>query len=154
MPVAPIPCLVTGCNLGEDGEAYWTHVHCNSHVESGNLMRDHILIHQLNQQLAAAAAPAGPAGPAPVGLAPPLRRSATEKIARPRISEGSDDIAWETFLKQFERYKRVTGIEGQQAVDQLWYCMSEALEDAVTQDGAQVNITEAELMTKNQATGS
>jgi hypothetical protein len=109
MPVAPVACLVPNCILGEDGGLFWTSVHCQTHVEARQDMRDHLEVHKIAQQDAATAAAALHApGPGPDILAP--QRSTTEKLSRPRITEGSDDIQWETFLKQFTRYKRVTGV--------------------------------------------
>jgi hypothetical protein len=142
------------CVLGEDGGQYWTDVYCQSHVEARQLMRDHIQVHTnaqaeiADERAAAAAGVAAAAALHPPGPGPaaPPHRAITEKITRPRISEGTDDIQWETFCKQFTRYKRVTGVLGQQAVDQLWYCMSENLEDAVTQDGTPEDITEVALL--------
>jgi hypothetical protein len=155
-PVAPIPCLMPDCTLGEDGGQYWTDVYCQSHIEARALMRDHIQVHsnaleEIKEARAVAAAAIAaaavllPAGPGPAALP---RGAMTEKISRPRISEGTDDIQWATFCKQFTRYKRVTGVLGQAATDQLWYCMSESLEDAVTQDGSPEDITEVALLAK------
>jgi hypothetical protein len=42
----------------------------------------------------------------------------------------------------------VTGVMGQAATDQLWYCMSETLEEAVSQDGTAEDITEVLLLAK------
>jgi hypothetical protein len=124
-------------------------VHCQTHVEARQDMRDHLDVHKITLSEAAEnrVVQQGPGQPLDV-LAPPPQRSTTERISRPKVSEGSDDIQWETFTKQFARYKRVCGIQGQQAVDQLWYCMSEALEDAVSQDGVEDHITEVLLMEK------
>jgi hypothetical protein len=154
-PVPPIPCTVPGCGLSEDGDQYWTDNHCASYAEARQLMRDHIEVHKLadaaldrvrDDAKLAAALLAPPLVAGPPGLAP--QRNHIEKISRPTITEGTDDIQWEGFVKKFTRYKRVTGVMGQAATDQLWYCMSETLEDAVSQDGTAEDITEVLLLAK------
>jgi hypothetical protein len=159
-PVPPLPCVIPGCGLSEDGDQFWTDNHCSSYAEAKQAMRDHVEVHKIveaakNRELDEAKIAGGflapalappPLGPGPPPLAP--QRSQTEKITRPTISEGTDEIQWDGFLKKFTRYKRVTNVQGQAACDQLWYCMSADLEEAVTQDGAGEDITEVALMAK------
>ena len=50
---------------------------------------------------------------------------------RPTICEGSTDSDWVYFTDQWERYKRSTKLDSQNAVDQLWACCSEELARAM-----------------------
>jgi hypothetical protein len=115
-PVAPIPCTLPGCTLSEDGEQYWTDNHCATHEQARQQIYAHYELHKLvlaqrkedREDAKIAAALLAPAmEPGPPVLAP--QRSHTEKISRPHIAEGTDDINWDSFVKKFTRYKRVTG---------------------------------------------
>jgi hypothetical protein len=130
-PVAPIPCTIPGCGLSEDGGQYWTDNHCANYEQARQLMRDHIEVHKLvdaaqeradkaldrardDAKIAAALLAPALEPPAPE-VGPPVlapQRSHTEKIGRPTIAEGTDEIQWDSFVKKFTRYKRVTGVLG------------------------------------------
>ena len=61
--------------------------------------------------------------------------------------EGSTDSDWVYFTDQWERYKRSTKLDGQNAVDQLWACCSEELARAVYDSGVKNRSDKASLLT-------
>ena len=69
-----------------------------------------------------------------------------DRLPRPTICEGSTDSDWVYFTDQWERYKRSTKLDGQNAVDQLWACCSEELARAVYDSGVKNNADEGTLI--------
>ena len=69
-----------------------------------------------------------------------------DRLPRPNICEGSTDSDWVYFTDQWERYKRSTKLDGQNAVDQLWACCSEELARAVYDSGVKNNADEGTLI--------
>ena len=69
-----------------------------------------------------------------------------DRLPRPTIGEGSTDSDWVYFTDQWERYKRSTKLDGQNAVDQLWACCSEELARAVYDSGVKNNADEGTLI--------
>ena len=70
-----------------------------------------------------------------------------DRLPRPTTGEGSTDSDWVYFTDQWERYKRSTKLDGQNAVDQLWACCSEELARAVYDSGVKNSSDEASLLT-------
>ena len=53
------------------------------------------------------------------------------KIERPRISAGSTEETWNTFLTRWTMFKRSTGITGAESIEQLFHCCDEDLGDSI-----------------------
>ena len=53
------------------------------------------------------------------------------KIDRPRISAGSSEEIWNTFLQRWVMFKRGTGLDGAEAVQHLFHCCEDDLGDAL-----------------------
>ena len=55
--------------------------------------------------------------------------------------------SWRFFLDEWSRYKRQTGISGQELLDELWTCMAEELRQIAFAEGGTTNLTTEEAMT-------
>ena len=53
------------------------------------------------------------------------------KIDRPKISAGSSEEIWNTFMTRWTMFKRSTGITGPEAVQHLFHCCEDELGDAL-----------------------
>ena len=67
--------------------------------------------------------------------APPNVQAATRqrapKIERPRISAGSSEETWNTFITRWTMFKRSTRLAGAESVEHLFHCCEEELGDAI-----------------------
>ena len=69
------------------------------------------------------------------------------KIERPKISAGSDEETWNTFLTRWKMFKRNRKVTGTASVEQLFYCCEEDLGDSILRGHPNaVTGTEADLM--------
>ena len=69
------------------------------------------------------------------------------KIERPKISAGSDEETWNTFLTRWTMFKRNRKVKGTACVEQLFYCCEEDLGDSILRGHPNaVTGTEANLM--------
>ena len=59
----------------------------------------------------------------------------TEKPKRPQIQANMSEGDWVFFEHKWSRYKRQSGISGQQLVDEIWACLDTDLERLAFQDG-------------------
>ena len=48
-----------------------------------------------------------------------------DKLPNPQIGEGASQSDWLYFQSRWDRYKKSTRLEGQQAIDQMWACASD-----------------------------
>ena len=62
------------------------------------------------------------------------------------LSEECSETNWNQFQIQWDQFKRNTGLTGQRLTDQLWGCLSDPLEKAAINNGANLCINEAELL--------
>ena len=70
-----------------------------------------------------------------------------ERLPRPTLDTGITEADWTYFKSQWDRYKRSTRANGQDAIDQLWACASEELGRQCHDAGATENTSEEELLT-------
>lgn len=71
--------------------------------------------------------------------------SRAEKLPRPTITEDTTEADWNFFEESWSRYKRSTGLEGQNIIDQLWACASNSLAKACYQTGAKTTRTDSSM---------
>ena len=72
--------------------------------------------------------------------------SRQERLPRPTLDTGITEADWTFFESHWERYKRSTRLEGQDATDQLWACASDELSRQAHDAGASKDTTEADLI--------
>ena len=70
------------------------------------------------------------ANPTP-GTSDVVARQRAPKIERPKISTGSSEETWNTFLKRWTIFQRSTGVTGAESVEQLFHCCDEDLGDSI-----------------------
>ena len=58
-----------------------------------------------------------------------------DKKVRPSITPQMTEENWRFILDEWSRYKRQTGVKGQQLLDELWSCMSEDLRQLAFNEG-------------------
>ena len=58
-----------------------------------------------------------------------------EKPKRPSVTSNMSESDWVFFEHKWSRYKRQSGISGQQILDELWACLDQDLERLAFQDG-------------------
>jgi hypothetical protein len=58
-------------------------------------------------------------------------RHRAPKIERPKISTGSSEETWNTFVKLWTMFQRSTGLTGAESVEQLFHCCDEDLGDSI-----------------------
>ena len=58
-------------------------------------------------------------------------RHRAPKIERPKISTGSSEETWNTFVKRWTMFQRSTGLTGAESVEQLFHCCDEDLGDSI-----------------------
>ena len=126
-PPAPMKCLKTGCE-------WHTPQNCPTWANQIELMKIHTNVeHPQAVPVAGASAGAGS------GVK-------SEKLPRPTLEEEISESDWNFFNSKWRRYKRVTKLEGQDVVDQLWACMSEGLERQCHDHGASADTTTEEQL--------
>ena len=126
-PPAPMKCLKTGCE-------WYTPQNCPTWANQIELMKIHTNVeHPQAVPVAGASAGAGS------GVK-------SEKLPRPTLEEEISESDWNFFNSKWRRYKRVTKLEGQDVVDQLWACMSEGLERQCHDHGASADTTTEEQL--------
>lgn len=69
-----------------------------------------------------------------------------ETVPRPRIDMDISETAWRDFSSQWVRYKRSTGVTGQDAADQLISCCSDALRMTVNSEVGDITLDESAIM--------
>ena len=86
------------------------------------------------------------AHPKPPG--PNLDRPITKVELRPRpeVTMDTSEADWRFFLSEWKDYKRVTGITGQDILDELWSCMKGDLKRLAFDQGGKDNLTTEILM--------
>ena len=131
-PPAPIQCHVTGCQ-------YTTRDNINSMELQIRDLELHVkMVHELNRganQIIAQPQHGGAAKP--------------DKLPRPAVSEGIAEADWVWWKQeQWKRYKRSTGLEGQNILDQLWACAGSSLARRCYEAGNTDNITEENLLAR------
>ena len=72
--------------------------------------------------------------------------SRQERLPRPTLDTGITEADWTFFESQWDRYKRSTRLEGQDATDQLWACASDELSRQAHDAGANKDTSEADLI--------
>ena len=126
-PPPPMKCLKTGCE-------WYTPQNCPTWANQIELMKIHTNVeHPQAVPVAGASAGAGS------GVK-------SEKLPRPTLEEEISESDWNFFNSKWRRYKRVTKLEGQDVVDQLWACMSEGLERQCHDHGASADTTTEEQL--------
>ena len=127
------PCQVPGCT-------YQTPAGIPSHeLQQGDIRLHLVMVH------AEAAAALGAMNNQAV---PPGSQSSVkaEKLSRPILGEEITEVDWGFFLSEWDRYKRSTGVTGQNAMDQLWACAADSLKKSCHQSGATEATTEEQLL--------
>ena len=59
----------------------------------------------------------------------------TEKPKRPMITTNMSESDWIFFNHKWDRYKRLSQVEGQSLIDELWACLDSEMERLAFQDG-------------------
>ena len=59
----------------------------------------------------------------------------TEKPKRPVLTSNMSESDWVFFQHKWERYKRLSNIDGQVLIDELWACLDSDMERLAFQDG-------------------
>ena len=59
----------------------------------------------------------------------------TEKPKRPALTTNMSESDWVFFQHKWERYKRLSQIDGQLLIDELWACLDSEMERLAFQDG-------------------
>ena len=129
-PPAPLSCEVEGCR-------YTTRQGLNSFDQHFNQLRLHLAMAHpdINSALDNSAVSVTSSN-----------SSRAEKLPRPNIAEDINETDWNYFEESWSRYKRSTGLEGQNIIDQLWACASQNLAKACYESGATSTTTEEELL--------
>ena len=128
-PPPPMQCSAAGCEF-KTPEGIPTYDQC---LQSLSLHAT--LAHPqpiLQQAAAAAAAPA----------------SKPDKLKRPTVSDGITEADWVWFEDKWTRYKKSTGLEGENIINQLWDCATEELARRCYESGPTKDITEDELLAR------
>ena len=109
-----------GCKSGEDGEPYFTMEGLSTQESVIKDLQLHLdMVHKRNDEKNKAEH---------ADLKP-------DKFPRPEIADPATDTDWDYFISSWEAYKRATGLKGQSACDQLWYCPTAALRKKVFDSG-------------------
>ena len=74
--------------------------------------------------------------------------SKTAKKERPTISNQMSEESWRFFLDEWGRYKRQTGIKGQELLDELWGCQVEELRQLAFAEGGTANLDTEDAVVK------
>lgn len=69
-----------------------------------------------------------------------------DKLPRPTLDEGITEADWVWFEERWTRYKRSTGLDGQNIIDHLWACASDDLARRCYEAGNCDKITEKILL--------
>ena len=69
-----------------------------------------------------------------------------DKLPRPTLGEGITEADWVWFKERWNRYKRSTGLDGQNVIDHLWACATDDLARRCYEGGNTDNITEESLL--------
>ena len=79
---------------------------------------------------------------------PPAPQSGVkaENLSRPILGEEITEVDWGFFLSEWSRYKRSTGLTGQNTMDQLWACAAYSLKKSCHQSGTTEATTEEQLL--------
>ena len=129
--MAPPPsqkCLVPGCEYATP-----------ENIPTWDLLTQHLLIHQQSVH-----PPATPNVPPGGGTS----HAKTAKKERPSITNQMSEEAWRFFLDEWSRYKRQTGLNGQDLLDELWNCMTDELRQLAFAEGGTANLATEDAMTK------
>ena len=65
------------------------------------------------------------------GTSDVVTRHRAPKLERPKISTGSSEETWNTFVKRWTMFQRSTGLTGAESVEQLFHCCDEDLGDSI-----------------------
>lgn len=124
MPAPPQqPCSATGC-------AFLT----AENIPSWELLLKALEIHQKTAH--------------PVNTAPGGGNTAkVDKKIRPSITPQMSEESWRFFSDEWGRYKRQTGVSGQQLLDELWSCMTEELRQLAFAEGGSDTLLTEDTMT-------
>ena len=72
-----------------------------------------------------------------------------DKKVRPSITPQMTEEGWRFLLDEWSRYKRQTGVTGQQLLDKLWSCMTEELRQLAFAEGGSVELkTETDMLAR------
>ena len=74
--------------------------------------------------------------------------SKTAKKERPSITNQMSEESWRFFLDEWSRYKRQTGIKGQELLDELWGCQVEELRQLGFAEGGAASLITEDAMVK------
>ena len=69
-----------------------------------------------------------------------------DKLPRPTLEEGITEADWVWFEERWTRYKRSTGLDGQNVIDHLWACATDGLARRCYDAGNCDKITEKNLL--------
>lgn len=131
-PPARQPCSVEGCQYQTpEGIPNW------------DILTQQLEIHQKSVH----PAPPAPVGGGGGGGGGGTSSSKTTKKHRPSISNQMSEETWRFFLDEWARYKRQTGIAGQELLDELWNCMTDELRQLAFAEGGNTNLTTEDQMT-------
>ena len=72
--------------------------------------------------------------------------SRPDKLPRPCLEEGISEADWVWFEEQWKRYKRSTGLKGENIIDHLWTTATPGLARRCYEAGNADKITEDELL--------
>ena len=75
-------------------------------------------------------------------------KSKPDKLKRPSVSEGITEADWVWFEDRWNRYKKSTGLVGEDAVNQLWDCATKDLARRCYECGPNKDITEGDLLVR------
>ena len=75
---------------------------------------------------------------------PPAPQSGVkaENLSRPILGEEITEVDWGFFLSEWSRYKRSTGLTGQNTMDQLWACAADSLKKNIKATNKLVNVVQ------------
>ena len=133
---APRSCEVQDCE-------YKTPTGLTSHEQQFQDIRLHLVM--AHPQVAATLAAINNQAGQP-GTPGPQSSVKAEKLSRPYLGEEITEVDWGFFLSEWSRYKRSTGLTGQNAMDQLWACASDSLKKSCHQSGAKDATSEEQLL--------
>ena len=72
--------------------------------------------------------------------------SQEQQLVRPRLDVGASQHDWGYFLAEWERYKRLSQLGGQETKDELWACASKELASQCEAAGAGQKTSEKKLL--------
>ena len=117
-----IECPDAGCDFGENNAKYKTPVMEPALVME--LMKIHGQDHQKVQGAVSG----------PISI-----KNMRERQKKPTAGMEMSEAKWRDFMNQWARYKRSSGISGQDNVDDLVLCLSDELRLEVTSEGRERN---------------